>query len=71
MDCEIVFSDILRKLRVENGLSQNELAKKISTSRSNIANYENNKNYPSIDMVYKLSRFFNCSIDYLLTGKVF
>lgn len=71
MTDKIIFGDMLRKLRTENNLTQNELAKKIDTSRSNIANYENGKNKPSIDIVCKLSRFFNCSIDYLLMGKVF
>ena len=33
---------------------------------TNIANYENDKNMPSIDILEKLSEIFNCSIDYLL-----
>ena len=52
-----------------NGFSRgilSELAKKIDTSRSNIANYENNKNMPSIDVLSKLSKVLDCSIDYLL-----
>ena len=60
------FGNILKKIRQENNLTQEELAKKIDTSRSNIANYENDKNMPSIDILDKLSKIFNCSIDYLL-----
>lgn len=60
------FGNILKKIRQENNLTQEELAKKINTSRSNIANYENDKNMPSIDMLEKLSKIFGCSIDYLL-----
>ena len=60
------FGNILKKLRQGYDLTQEDLAKKINTSRSNIANYENDKNMPSIDVLNKLSEIFNCSIDYLL-----
>ena len=60
------FGDILKKIRQDNSLTQEELAKKIDTSRSNIANYENNKNMPSVEILDKLSKLFNCSTDYLL-----
>lgn len=56
----------IKILRLENNLTQEELAKKINTLRSNIANYENNKNNPSIVVLEKLSKIFNCSTDYLL-----
>ncbi len=60
------FGIILKKLRQDNNLTQDELAKKIDTSRSNIANYENDKNMPSVDILEKLSKLFNVSTDYLL-----
>lgn len=60
------FGNILKKIRQDNNMTQEELAKKINTSRSNIANYENNKNMPSIDILNKLSKLFNVSTDYLL-----
>ena len=60
------FGTILKKFRQDNNWTQDELAKKINTSRSNIANYENDKNMPSVDILEKLSKLFNCSIDYLL-----
>lgn len=47
-------------------MTQDELAKKIDTSRSNIANYENGKNMPSIDILEKIASLFNCTTDYLL-----
>lgn len=60
------FGNILKKLRQENNLTQDELAKKVNTSRSNIANYENDKNMPSVDILEKLSHTLNCSVDYLM-----
>ena len=60
------FGDNLKKIRQNCNLTREELAKKINTSRSNIANYENNKNMPSIDVLSKLSEILDCSVDYLL-----
>ena len=60
------FGTILKKLRQDKNLTQDELAKKIDTSRSNIANYENDKNMPSVEILEKLAKLFDCSTDYLL-----
>ena len=60
------FGDQLKKIRQKKGITQEELAKRINISRSNIANYENNKNMPSIDILKKLSSVFEVSADYLL-----
>ena len=60
------FGKILKNLRTDIGLTQEELAKRINTSRSNIANYENDKNLPSLDVLNLLSSVFNVSADYLL-----
>ena len=60
------FGNILKKLRQDNNLTQEELAKKINSSRSNIANYENGKNKPSVEILEKLANILNCSMDYLM-----
>lgn len=60
------FGNILKKLRQDKNLTQEELAKKINSSRSNIANYENDKNMPSVEVLDKLSEIFHCSTDFLL-----
>ena len=60
------FGTILKKIRQDRGYTQEELAKKVNTSRSNIANYEVDKNMPSIDMLDKLSEALNVSTDTLL-----
>ncbi len=60
------FGEILKKLRQEKNLTQEELAVKINSSRSNIANYENNNNMPSVEILDRLSEIFDVSVDYLL-----
>ena len=60
------FSKRLKNLRIEKGLSQEELAKMLDVSRTSITNYELGRNEASTQVLNKLSKIFNCSIDYLL-----
>lgn len=53
-------------LRKQQNLSQAELADKTKVSRTIIGNYERNVNTPSIDILLKLAKVFNVSIDYLV-----
>lgn len=60
------FSEKLKLLRKEKGLSQIELAKKLNISRQSISNYENGLRFPNDEkLIVKISDFFNVSIDYL------
>ncbi len=61
-----MFADRIKSERRKLGLTQEQLAKKLETSRQNITNWETGYNIPSVDLVNKLSDFFNCSTDYLL-----
>lgn len=54
------------QLRKQHNLSQSELAKKIGASRTIIGNYERNTNTPSIEILVKISKVFNVSIDFLI-----
>ena len=61
-----MFSEQLRKLRRENGLTQNELSKQLNVSNGTIAMWETNKRQPDLDMLSRIALFFNVSIDYLM-----
>jgi len=56
----------IRELRTSRGLSQVELAKKLSVTKQTVSNWENDNIQPSIDMLERLADFFNVSTDYLL-----
>lgn len=56
----------ITELRKQHNLSQTELAKKIDASRTIVGNYERNENTPSIDMILKLAKVFNVSVDFLV-----
>ncbi|SEB38752.1 DNA-binding transcriptional regulator, XRE-family HTH domain [Tenacibaculum sp. MAR_2009_124] len=53
-------------LRKKLNLSQSELAKKVEVSRTIIGNYERNENTPSIEILLKIAKIFNVSVDYLI-----
>lgn len=54
------------QLRKQQNLSQDELAKKAEVSRTIIGNYERNANTPSIEVLLKLAKVFNVSVDFLI-----
>ena len=53
-------------LRKKFNISQSELAKRVDVSRTIIGNYERNENTPSIDILLKIAKEFNVSVDYLI-----
>ena len=60
------FSERLRTLREEKGISQALLARKLGVNRSIVSAYENQTRLPSLQMLSKLSYTFNVSMEYLL-----
>ncbi len=56
----------ITELRKQHNLSQAELAKQISVSRTIIGNYERNSNTPSIDVLLKMAKTFNVSVDFII-----
>ncbi len=61
----------LKKIRKEKGLNQQKVALDLNISREALSHYENGKREPSISMLIKMSKYFDVSIDYLITGKEF
>ncbi len=61
----------LKKIRKEKNLNQLKVAMDLNISREAISFYENGKRCPDIQMLKKLSAYFNVSIDFLITGKEF
>ena len=61
-----MLNESIRNLRVANGLSQVELAKKLNVSKQCVSNWENDNVLPSIDMLIKLADLFKVSTDILL-----
>ena len=64
----INFSEKLKQLRKNKGITQQALANAIGEKRSSIANYESNNSTPGFEILNKLSNYFNVPVGYL-TGK--
>lgn len=66
MDIKMVFATRLKLLREEKGFTQSKLAEELGVSRGSISFYENGDRTADIETLYKLSKLFNVSSDYLL-----
>lgn len=56
----------IKLLREEFKISQEELAEKLELSKGIISLYETESRKPSYEVLIKLSKIFNCSIDYIM-----
>lgn len=56
----------IKKARVEANLTQEEVVEYLGVSRQTISNWENEKTYPDIVSVVKMSDLYVVSLDYLL-----
>lgn len=58
-------------LRKNRDLTQAQLAQALHVSSSAMGMYEQARRTPDLDTLVALSRFFNVSLDYLITGTEF
>lgn len=61
----------LKQIRKERGLTQLKVAMDLNISREALSHYENDKREPSIELLIKMSEYFNVSVDFLISGKEF
>ena len=61
----------LQRIRKQKNYSQLKVAMDLNISRETISYYENGKRNPDLETLVALSKYFNKSIDYLITGKEF
>lgn len=55
--------NFLEKMRKENNINQEELAKELEVSRQTIGSIENGRYNPSLVLAFKISNFFNKKIE--------
>lgn len=60
------FSERIKALRKEKGLTQEELGNIIGVKKYSIHSYENEKNCPEMKGLIGLADYFGVSIDYLV-----
>ncbi|GEP19490.1 helix-turn-helix transcriptional regulator [Pediococcus argentinicus] len=59
-------SEKLKKCRLDNNMTQADVAEKLNVSRKTISGWENNRNYPDISNLVTISKLYNISLDDLL-----
>lgn len=59
----------IKKYRIENGMTQDQLAEKLSVTRQAISNWETGKTKPSIETLTALGSLFGISVEALIYGK--
>ena len=58
----------IAQIRKERGLTQEAFAKMYNVTRQTVSNWENEKSYPDLSTLVKISDEFNVSLDVLLKG---
>lgn len=56
----------LKLLRESRQKSQQEVCSALNIEQSTLANYENGKRMPKIDILIKIAEYYQCSVDFLL-----
>ncbi len=56
----------IKELRIENGLSQRELAAILKVSNKTVSHWESNYTDPPLQMIVFLKKYFNVSYEELL-----
>lgn len=62
----IVDMNVIKELRTESGLTQQQLAKEIGTNTKSIVRWENEQSEITVYYLIKLAKYFHVSTDYLL-----
>jgi transcriptional regulator with XRE-family HTH domain len=62
------FSERLKKLRIDNGLKQNEVASYVGVTAATYNRYEKGLSTPKAESIINLANFFNVTPDYLMVG---
>ena len=60
-----IIGENLKKLRIEKGLNQNELAEILHITQASLSAYETKTKLPSLDVLFKISDYFSVSLDWL------
>lgn len=63
------FHKKLQELRRQKNLTQEELAQALYVSRTAVSKWESGRGYPNIDSLKAIAKFFDVTVDRLLSGE--
>lgn len=71
--CEVIcvnkVNSMIKRLRLEKGLNQEEFAQQLHVTRQAVSNWETGKNQPDVEMLTQMADQFGVSVEYLIYGK--
>lgn len=62
-DKSIMLGSNLKRMRENKNLSQQQVADMLQINRSTYTKYETNKSNPPLNVIYKLTKIFNCDFN--------
>ena len=65
------FANVFRQLRIQNGLTQQEMADRLGISRSSIGMYENGEREPGFELLSQIADYFHVDMNHMLGKKSF
>lgn len=63
------FSEKLRELRKQSGMTQEQLAERLYVSRTAVSKWESGRGYPALDTLQQVAKVFSVTVDALLGGE--
>ncbi len=64
---KLSYGEVLRELRIYHDYTQKELSAHLNITSQAYSNYETNKRTPDVEMLDKIAKFYNLTIDQLLS----
>ena len=61
-----IFCERVKELRIENNLTQKQLADKLQTTNSSVCDWEKGRSQPDLKTLANMAQLFQVSVDYLL-----
>ena len=61
-----MLGETIRRLRLDRGLKQEELGRRLGISKQSVSNWENENIMPSVELLERLADCFGVTTDYLL-----
>lgn len=62
-------ANLIKEKRNALGLTQDELAEKLEVSRQTIISLEKGRYNPSLDLAFRIAKFFDCLIEDIFSPK--
>ena len=64
---ELSYGEVLRELRIYHDYKQKDISDYLNITSQAYSNYETNKRTPDVDTIYKIAKFYDITVDKLIS----